>query len=147
MIPSVDLQKLPGTITLRPLDGSAPVPFANGELPSAVKKAGGAEWDWTSAHSGKKHFIVALARAGAKLSIDGQVVVDCPAGEPYVPATHRPSIKARASFTPSFGPHRVRIELGSHSAEQEATVLLAYANLHICPWTEREIPNHAMLEI
>ncbi|HEY9250781.1 MAG TPA: ADP-ribosylglycohydrolase family protein, partial [Rariglobus sp.] len=54
-IPSVDLGKLPGTITLRPLDGSAPVPFANGELPAAVKKAGGAEWGWTPAHPGKAH--------------------------------------------------------------------------------------------
>lgn len=144
-IPSVDLATLPGTILLRPLDDSSPVHWANGELPAAVKKAGGAEWDWTSSHSGKPHYIVALARAGAKLSIDGEIVVDCPTGEPYVPATHRPSAKARASFTPSFGPHRMRIELGSRSADQEATVLLAYANLHICPWTERELPNHAML--
>ncbi|MFA6960370.1 MAG: ADP-ribosylglycohydrolase family protein [Opitutaceae bacterium] len=144
-IPSVNLAVLPGSISLRPLDGSAPVLWANGELPASVKKAGGAEWDWTPAHSGKSHYIVALARTGAKLSIDGKVVVDCPAGEPYVPATHRPSAKSRASFTPSIGSHRMRIELGSRSAEQEATVLLAYANLHICPWTAEELPNHAML--
>jgi ADP-ribosylglycohydrolase len=144
-IPSVDLVSLPGTILLHPLDGSPPVPWANGELPVAVKTAGGAEWAWTAAHPGKPHYLVALARSGAKLLIDGHVVVDCPPGEPYVPATHRPSPKARAPYAPSSGSHRVRIELGSRAADQEATVLLAYANLHICPWTERELPNHALL--
>ena len=144
-IPAVDLVKLPGTIPLRPLDGSAQVPFANGELPSSVKAAGGAEWDWTPAHPGKAHFIVALARNGAKLFMDGQLVVNCPAGEPYVPATHRPSNLSRASFTPSAGTQRMRLELGSSDAHQDATVLLAYANLHICPWTEHELPNHAVL--
>ena len=144
-LPPVDLQKLPGTIMLRPLDGSAPVPFANGELPASVKAAGGAEWDWTPAHPGKKHFVVALARAGAKFSIDGQIVVDCPASEPYVPATHRPSAKARATFTPTAGVHRVRIELGSRDARQEATVILAYANLHIAPWTAQDIASPATL--
>lgn len=144
-LPPVDVRKLPGTIMLRPLDGSAPIPFANGELPAAVKCAGGAEWDWTPAHPGKKHFIVALARAGAKLSIDGQVVVDCPPGEPYVPATHRPSPKARSAFTPNAGTHRMRIELGSRETDQEATVILAYANLHIAPWTAQDIESPAAL--
>lgn len=144
-IPAVNLATLPGTISLHPRDGSAPVLFANGELPSSVKAAGGAEWDWTPAHPGEKHFIIALARDGVKLFIDGQPVVDCPPGEPYVPATHRPSAKARAAFTPSPGVHRVRIELGSNSPHQDATVLLAYENLHIAPWTEQEIPLPAKL--
>jgi hypothetical protein len=144
-IPAVDLAALPGTILLRPLGGSAPVPFANGELPASVKAAGGAEWDWTPAHPDKPHFVVALARAGATLSIDGALIVDCPAGEPYVPATHRPSAKARSVFTPAAGTHRLRLKLGSRSTEQEATVLLAYANLHIAPWTEQDIPSPAVL--
>lgn len=146
-IPAVDLAALPGTIQLRPLDGSASVPFANGELPASVKTAGGAEWDWTPAHPGQKHFIVALARSGAKLSIDDAPIVDCPAGEPYVPATHRPSQKSRAAFTPINGVHRLRLELGSRSATQEATVLLAYANLHIAPWTSKELPHPATLPV
>ena len=144
-IPAVDLATLPGTISLQPIDGSAPVLFANGELPAAVKAAGGAQWDWTPANPGKAHFIVALARSGAKLFADGRLVVNCPAGEPYVPATHRPAKSSRASFTPSSGPHRMRIELGSSDAGQDATVLLAYANLHLCPWTGEELPNHAVL--
>lgn len=145
VIPAVDLAALPGAILLRPLAGSAPVSFANGELLLAVKTAGGADWDWTPAHPGEKHFIVALARAGAKLFIDGQALVDCPPGEPYVPATHRPPAKARNAFTPVAGVHYVRIELGSRSAGQEATVRLAYANLHLCPWTARGIPHAAVL--
>ncbi|HEY9249040.1 MAG TPA: hypothetical protein VIO38_07910, partial [Rariglobus sp.] len=79
------------------------------------------------------------------LFIDGQPVVNCPAGEPYVPATHRPAAASRTVFKPATGPHRVRIELGSHDATQEATVLLAYANLHIAPWTSAEIPHPATL--
>ncbi|MFA6960807.1 MAG: ADP-ribosylglycohydrolase family protein [Opitutaceae bacterium] len=145
VIPAVDLAALPGTISLRPLDGSAPVLFANGELPASVKTAGGAEWDWTPAHPGKAHFVVALARAGAQLFIDGQSVVNCPAGEPYVPATHRPAAPSRAVFKPSAGSHRMRIELGSRDANQDATVLLAYANLHIAPWTATEVPHPAQL--
>jgi ADP-ribosylglycohydrolase len=144
-IPHVDLATLPGTISLRPLDGSTPVLWANGELPGSVKKAGGAEWDWLPAHPANPHFIVALARSGAKLFIDDALVVNCPPGEPYVPATHRPSLKARASFTPSAGSHRVRVELGSTAANQDATVLLAYDNLHVCPWTEQEMPCPAQL--
>ena len=144
-IPSVDLATLPGTITVYPIDGSAPVLWANGELPAAVKKAGGAEWEWTPAHPGNPHFIVALARAGAKLFIDGAIIVDCPEGEPYVPATHRPAKPSRAAFTPAAGSHRVRVELGSKKTDQDATVLLAYANLHIAPWTAQELPHPAKL--
>ena len=144
-IPVVNLVALPGTIWLHPLDGSDSVPFSNGELPPAIKKAGGAEWDWTPSHPGKPRYIIALARAGAKLHIDGNIVVDCPAGEPYVPATHRSSKLSRISFTPSVGTHHVRIELGNSDVNQDATVLLAYANLHLCPWTEHELPNYALL--
>jgi ADP-ribosylglycohydrolase len=144
-VPSVNLATLPGTISLQPIDGSPPVPFANGELPASVKAAGGGEWDWIPAHPHQLHYIVALARAGAKLFIDGKPVVDCPAGEPYVPATHRPSAKARAAFIPAPGVHRVRIELGSRSVTQEATVLLAYSNLHIAPWTAQDIAHPALL--
>ena len=146
LIPTVDLATLPGTILLRPLDGSASVAFANGELPAAVKIAGGAEWDWTPAHPGEAHYVVALARAGAKLFIDDALVVDCPTDEPYVPTTHRPAVPSRATFTPSARTHRVRLELGKAETNQDATVLLAYENLHICPWTEPELPNRAVLQ-
>lgn len=144
-VPQVNLAALPGTISLRPLDGSPAVLWANGELPASVKQAGGAEWDWIPAHPGKPHFIVALARKGVKLFIDGALVVDCPAGQPYVPATHRPAPAARALFTPATGPHRIRIELGSPIVNQEATVLLAYDNLHIAPWTADDLPFAAAL--
>ena len=145
VIPSVDLATLPGTITLRPLDGSAPVLWANGELPAAVKAAGGAEWDWTPAHPDKPHFVIALARTGAKLFIDGALVIDCPTGQSYVPATHRSAEPSRTFFTPTPGTHRVRVELGASSDQQDATVLLAYKNLHIAPWTPQEIPYPAQL--
>lgn len=144
-VPHVNLAALPGTISLRPLDGSANALWANGELPESVKRAGGAEWDWTPAHPRKAHFIVALAREGMKLFIDDVLIVDCPAGLPYVPATHRPAREARASFTPSAGARRIRIELGSKSDAQEATVLLAYDNLHIAPWSSIDIPHLARL--
>ena len=144
-IPDVDLASLPGTISIRPLDGSTPVAWANGELPASVKAAKGAEWDWTPSHPGKNYFIVALARAGAKLFIDGQLVVECPAREVYVPATHRSSSLSRVAFNTSSSRHRVRVELGARDSGQEASVLLAYANLHLAPWTFAELPHPATL--
>lgn len=145
VIPAVDLATLPGTVSLYPLDGSAPVAWANGELPEAVKRAGGAEWDWTPTERGQARFVLALARRGMKFFIDDTLIVDCPAGGPYVPATHRADPRARTTFTPAGPSHRVRVELGSRTPDQEASVLLAYPNLHIAPWSASEIPWPACL--
>ncbi|RRJ95837.1 ADP-ribosylglycohydrolase [Opitutaceae bacterium TAV4] len=147
--PATDVTRLPGTIKIRPLgapaDGSADIAWANGELPAAVKAAGGATWDWTPA-SGEKRLIVNLARKGARLFVDEKLVVDCPAGVPYVPAVHRPAEASRGSIVPEAGRvHRVRVELLSRDPKQDASVILAYPNRHIAPWTTAEIPHLARL--
>ncbi|EIQ00607.1 ADP-ribosylglycohydrolase [Opitutaceae bacterium TAV1] len=146
--PATDLAALPGTLRIQPAAttaGAASVAWANGELPSAVKAAGGASWDWTPA-TGEPRLLVCLARAGARLYIDDRLVVDCPAGLPYVPATHRAPDKSKGTFTPVAGRvHRVRVELASRDPEQEASVILIYPNRHIAPWTTEEIPHLANL--
>lgn len=144
--PPVRLADLPGTIWLTPADGGEPVAWANGELPAAVKHAGGAHWTW-HVTTGEARRIVCLARAGARLFIDDQLVLECPAGLPYVPATHRSAEDSRLGLTPGSGTHHVRLELGSGDACQEASLILTYPNLHICPWTHDELPHASLLPV
>ncbi len=141
---SVDLSQLPGTLILTPRDGSRPVPWANGELPGEIKRAGGATWTWHVAADEPRE-IICLARKGAKLFVDGALVIESPPGLPYVPATHRSAEGSRVRLSPNTGAHEVRLELTSSSSEQEASVILAYPNLHIAPWTESELPWQAIL--
>lgn len=141
---AVDLSRLPGTLFLVPLDGGSPVPWANGELPSEIKQAGGGTWTWERETS-EPHEIICLARGGAKLFLDDALVIECPPGLPYVPATHRSAEGSRIRVHPSAGTHEIRLELGSSSSEQDASVLLAYPNLHIAPWTRSELPRQALL--
>lgn len=141
---SVSLKELPGTICVTPADGGGTVAWANGELPLEVKKAGGARWTWDYS-SEEQRRIICLAREGARLFINDILVIECPAGLPYLPATHRSDNASRASVEVSAGPHEVRLELNSHSPDQEASVILAYPNLQIAPWTAEELPNPAIL--
>ena len=146
-LPQVELTRLPGTIRITPLDGGEPVAWANGELPEAVKQAGGATWNWQDG-SGESREIVCLVREGAKLFIDGRLVLECPAGLPYVPATHRSQKESRVRVVPGPagpGTHEVRLELNARDPRQEASVILAYPNLHIAPWTPEELPDRALL--
>lgn len=142
--PTVPLTSLPGTLELTPAGNGNPVAWANGELPTEVKQAGGATWTWHLTTDEPRH-VICLAREGAKLFIDDQLVIECPSGLPYVPATHRSAAQSRAQVTPGKGTHTVRLELNSRAPNQEATVLLAYPNLHICPWTAQELPHAANL--
>lgn len=142
--PEVDLATLPGTIRLAPLDGGPPVPWANGELPGEVKRAGGATWQWDVAADEPRE-IVCLARRGARLFIDGKPVHETPVGLPYVPAPHRVPPETRLAICPSAGTHAVRLELNRREPEQEASVILVYPNFHLCPWTAVELPHHAFL--
>ncbi len=57
------------------------MPWANGELPKQVKCAGGARWTWQIVNDEPRE-IICLARKGAKLFIDGSLVIECPAGLP-----------------------------------------------------------------
>ena len=139
-----DLRDLPATIEIHPSDGSSPVPWANGELPKAIKVAGGATWNWEVA-DGEPRVLICLARSGAKLSIDGKTVVHCPPSLPYVPAPHRCPNESRARFTPGPGQHTVTLELDSSEADQDATALLAYPDFHLCPWTIQGLPHRAQL--
>lgn len=143
--PPVNLAGLPGTISLYPLDGSECVPWANGELPERVKQAGGAEWDLESGAQ-ERRGITCLVRAGACLFMDGRQILQCPSGLPYVPAPHRSPDGSLVELELEIGKHRVRLELGSSAPNQEASVILTYANRHICPWTCEEIPHPALLE-
>jgi ADP-ribosylglycohydrolase len=142
--PAVDLAALPGTIQLAPFGANDSVFWANGELPEEMKKAGGGEWTWQVSDDEPRE-IICLARGGAKLSIDGRVVIECPPGLPYVPATHRSPDGSRVRVCPGKGSHRIRLELGTSSSQQEASVILAYPDLHIAPWTAEELPERAHL--
>lgn len=142
---TADLAALPGTIEIKPLGSEKTLLWANGELPEAVKAAGGASWQW-QAGSSESRFIVALASGGAKLFVDDTLVVDCPAGLPYVPATHRCPDGGRGVFTPQEGKtYTVRLELAERNPTQEASVILIYPNFHIAPWTAAELPHLARL--
>jgi ADP-ribosylglycohydrolase len=140
------LRDLPGTIEIRPAQDSSSVAWANGELPAEAKIAGGASWNWEVSTDEPRH-LICLARGGAKLFVDEQLVVDCPPALPYVPATHRSPSGSRALWKPGLGSHAIRVELNSRENQQDATVLLAYPDFHIAPWTAEEIPHRARLEV
>ena len=139
-----ELAALPGTIFMVPSDGNPAVPWANGELPREIKRAGGGGWDW-HASSDQPREIICLARVGARLFINDKLAIECPAGLPYVPATHRSPDGSRVSVRVGIGSHRMRLDLGSTDSGQEATVILAYPDLHIAPWTAEELPKRAQL--
>ncbi len=113
----VHLRNLPGTIDLVVPGSSQTVPWANGELPAAVKRAGGATWLWqVGARLGQRHYLIGLAEQGGRLWIEDELLIDCPAGLPYVPATHRCPAAARAAFTPKKESYRIRVELNGAAA-------------------------------
>jgi len=135
---------LPGTITLQ--SGPALIPWANGELPPEVKATGQASWEWHPGEGiGQPHRLIALAREGMRLSIDGKVLIDCPRGLPFVPATHRSARESCGTFVPTRTAHEIRIELGAANPEQAAAVLLADAALHLAPWNGVLLPHPARL--
>ncbi len=136
------LDELPGTIEIRPLGSERSVLWANGELPREVKATGGAEWEWDCPTEDPRE-IVCLARQGARVFLDGQLVIERAANLPYVPATHRSG--SRVTIQPGRGRHQVRVELNSGAPDQAASVILTYPNLHIAPWTAEELPEPARL--
>ncbi len=140
---SVNLTTLPGTVDLLPAGGRQPVPWANGELPAAVKQAAGATWTWEPTDNEPRQ-ILCLARAGARLFLDGKLLHECPPGLPYVPAPHRGPNGSRVLVHPSAGPHQLRLDLASDDPSQDASVILTYPNFHLCPWTG-ELPHQAIL--
>lgn len=142
--PARDLVSLKGTIFIRPLHSDAVLAWANGELPEEVKQAGGATWIWHKASEDLRE-LVCLARAGARLFLDGTQILACPAGLPYVPATHRCAPEARIRIQVPSGSHEIRLELGQAEQVQDACILLAYPNLHLAPWSKDELPHLASL--
>jgi hypothetical protein len=140
--PDVDLANLPGTVSLFPADGGEAVAWANGELPDEVKRAGGAHWTWHVKEPGR---LLCLAPQGARLFVDDKLAVECPVGLPYVPATHRSPDGSFIDVHPAAGEHTVRVELNSQDPSQQASVLLAIPNLHLCAWTNLPLPHPAML--
>jgi len=144
ILPPVDLGRLPGTICVIPLHEIHFTLWANGELPEEVKQAAGACWPWQITTDGSRE-IICLAREGARLFIDDKLIIECPAGLPYVPATHRSPEGSRINVNPGIGTHKVQLELNSCNPRQEASVILAYPNLHIAPWAGDELPEAANL--
>ena len=140
---AVKLASLPGTIEIQSTAGEL-LCWANGELPAAVKQSGGASWKWHVPSDGLRE-IICLAREGARLFMDGVEVLECPAGLPYVPAPHRCPEGSRVQVNPGMGTHEMRLELNSKDSRQEASVILAYPNFHLCPWTDEELPHRAVL--
>ncbi|MFA6288927.1 MAG: ADP-ribosylglycohydrolase family protein [Opitutaceae bacterium] len=138
------LETLPGTLRMRAHGEAKDFAWANGELSEAVKRAGGGQWEWP-VNDGLPRNIVCLAANGARLFFNDSEILRCEAGLPYVTATHRCPEGSRVLMTPGPGVHRMRIELDSSDPRQEATVLLAYEDLHICPWTAEELPHRARL--
>ena len=145
-LPPVDLVSLPGTIPITLPGQIHPLFWANGELPDEVKQAGGARWTW-HATTDEPREIICLAREGARLFLDGKLIIECPSGLPYVPATHRSAEGSRIRVAPGAGAHEVRLELNSSDPRQDASIILAYPNLHICPWTKEELPHEARLAV
>jgi ADP-ribosylglycohydrolase len=138
------LSSLPGSVEIS--GGNATVSWANGELPDEIKANGSGSLLWTAGSGmGKPHRLIGLAREGCRVWIDGQKVIDCPAGVPYVPATHRSARGSSATFTPILGSHEVRIELNSANPWQQATLLLADHSCHIAPWNGVDLPHRALL--
>ncbi len=135
----VDLAALPGSIWIEPIDGSPAVAWANGELPPSVKAAGGAEWDWLPSADGQTYGLMALAKAGATLSLDGEPLVVCPPDLPYVPAPHRCPHSSQRSAA-AAGSRRVRLELASRDPGQQASAVLSEANHHLAPWSGVALP-------
>lgn len=141
---SVSLDGLPGTVGISSLADGQVIDWSNGEVPVEIKAAGGGEWEWTVSHSDSQN-IVCLAREGASLYLNGSLLLRCEPGLPYVPATHRCPDGTRVEVTPGVGTHKLRLELDSKASEQDASVILTYPDLHICPWTGEDIPNRAVL--
>jgi ADP-ribosylglycohydrolase len=141
-----NLENLPGTITIQPFGTKERIPWSNGELPNEVKQAGGGSWTWNLASDDPRE-IICLAREGARLFINGEPLIQCAIGTPYVPATHRSASGSRVRVRPGHGSHELRVELDSRNPNQDASVILAYEDLHICPWTSVELPNRALLPL
>lgn len=138
------LASLPGTISIT--SGNATVDWANGELPPEIKASGRAAWEWKpGAEKGKPFQLLALAREGVRLWIDGKLLVECPADVPFIPATHRSPKESAAVFIPSKESHEVRVELNSANPWQEASILLADASLHIAPWNGEVLPHRPQI--
>ena len=144
---NVRLADLPGTLELRPSDGSPAVLWANGEMPDAAKSAGGAAWQWhAGTEIGRPHHVMALAKDGARLFVDDVLLVDCPPGLPFVPTPHRCPSGSQAAFTPTKAVHAVRLELASSSPVQAASVLLSLPNFHLTAWTNETLLFLPLLE-
>jgi ADP-ribosylglycohydrolase len=143
-VPVPALTSLAGTVQLA--SSMAVAPWANGELPAEIKASGGGSLEWRPGDGiGKPFRLIALAREGCRLWVDGIQIVDCPSGVAYVPATHRSAKGTFATFTPSKESHDVRIELNSANPWQEATLLLADRSFHMAPWNGIDLPHRPEL--
>jgi ADP-ribosylglycohydrolase len=143
-VPVPSLQSLPGTTRIS--GGNAVVDWANGELPPEIKSSGGGTLEWhTGTESPGPFRIIGLARDGCRVWLDGKMIIDCPAGLPYVPATHRAPGGSSVTVQPTRSAHEVRIELNSANPWQEASLILADASYHLTPWTGADLPHRASL--
>lgn len=137
------LENLAGTVYL--VAGNKKIAWANGELPDAVKKNKGAAWQWTPrSGKGRPFRLLCMAPRGARLWVDGNLIIDCPAGLPHIPATHRAPEGTFATYVPTRDVHEIRVELTS-GASEPAEVILADASLHLAPWTGADLPFQPIL--
>lgn len=142
--PPIELGGLLGTIQIMPFEGERTIAWANGELPSEIKQAGGGSWAWQITN-GEPKIVICLAREGARLFINDHIAVDCPKGVAYVAATHRSATGSRVLVMFGPGTYNMRVELNSNAADQDASVILASADLHIASWTNENMPHAPQL--
>ena len=122
------------------------VPWLNGELPLEVKACGGGTLEWKpGADIGKYFRIIALARDGCRLLVDGKPLVRCPAGLPYVPGSHRMPWESQDRLIATRETHEITLELNSSNPDQDASLMLVDASCHFAPWNGVELPDRATL--
>jgi ADP-ribosylglycohydrolase len=134
-LPERDLADTPWDVTVRDESNLPIARWRNGQLPESVLQSGVARWTWTvNGSAGSPFRLICLAPEGARLWIDGQLLVNCPPGTDFIPATHRCPAEACATFVPEKSDYEIRVELPGRRQCAQAEVLLTDSSFHLAPW-------------
>ncbi len=145
-IPGRDISPSRWNVLLHDHSGLPVGSWKNGQLPPAVLQSGGADWSWTvNGSAGKPFRLICLCPAGAKLRVDGEVLIDCPPGLDFIPATHRCPAESCATFIPIKSEVKISVELPPGRKATQAEVLLADDSFHLAPWNGEPLLHPAAL--